>query len=150
MSDLRLIQTHSDSFRLIQTHSDSFRLIEPHWASWRCIRRIFREMTLLARMGMMRLMMKSHFLKRCSLSERLKINETFFSSSFFFELILLAFHFNTMHWKYFKTLDLYCYQILGQNVIQFKDVEICSLIRFFIFWDDVTCVMYKIHPSISS
>ena len=30
-------------------------------------------MTLLARMGMMRLMMKSHFLKRCSLSERLMI-----------------------------------------------------------------------------
>ena len=31
-------------------------------------------MTLLARMGLMRLM-KSHFLKRCSLSERLKIGD---------------------------------------------------------------------------
>ena len=66
----------SDSFRLIQTHSDSFSLIEPHWDSWRRIRRILRKRALLARIGlMMRLMMrmmKSHFLKRCSLSERLK------------------------------------------------------------------------------
>ena len=30
MFDLRLIQTHSDSFRLIQTHSDSIRLIQTH------------------------------------------------------------------------------------------------------------------------
>ena len=30
MSDLRLIQIHSDSFRLIQTQLDSFILIEPH------------------------------------------------------------------------------------------------------------------------
>ena len=50
--------------------SDSFILIEPHWDSWRRIRRILGKRTLLARIGGMRL--KSHFLKRCSLSERLK------------------------------------------------------------------------------
>ena len=82
----RLIQTHSNLFRLIQSHSDLFRLIqvhwaslsliEPHWDSWRHIRRILRKMTLLARMRLMR-MMKSHFLKRCSLSERLTKIERF-------------------------------------------------------------------------
>ena len=84
-----LIQTHADSFRLIhsfrliQTHSNSFSLIEPHWDSWRRIRRILRKRTLLARiglmMGMMGMRLKSHFLKRCSLSERLKINFRTFS-----------------------------------------------------------------------
>ena len=83
----RLIQTHSDSFRLIQTHSDSFSLIEPHWDSWRRIRRILRKRTLLARIAGMRL--KSHFLKRCSLSERLKNSNSQF---LIFFLLLLLIH----------------------------------------------------------
>ena len=79
----RLNQTQSDSFRLNQTHSDSFSLIEPHWDSWRRIRRILRKRTLLARMMGMMMRLKSHFLKRCSLSERLKS----ISSEFYFSRV---------------------------------------------------------------
>ena len=74
---LRLTETHSDSFRLIQTHSDSFRLIQTYWDSLRLIsnKKLKGDnLTLLAIMMMIMMMMtKSHFLKRCSLSERLKI-----------------------------------------------------------------------------
>ena len=94
-----LIQTHSDSFRLFQTQSGSFRLIQTHSDSWRCIRRIFRKMTLLARM--MRL--KSHFLKRCSLSERLKM--IFWSFRWQFETKSKP----TLKWKIVKKLQFFLF-----------------------------------------
>ena len=60
------------SLRLFQTHSDSFRLINnKKWKGDNLT--LLAIMIMMMMMIMMIMMTKSHFLKRCSLSERLKM-----------------------------------------------------------------------------